>query len=69
MDADPRLQHYVDAERDARLRLARFKAKLYAAPQNASPASSRRLGELRRRWELTMVRLHEARARARAQAR
>ena len=60
MDADPRLQHYVDEERDARLRLARYKAKLYAAPQNASPASTLRLAELQRRWEISLARLRKA---------
>ena len=65
MNADTRLQHFVDEERDARLRLARYKAKLYAAPQNASPASSLRMAELQRRWETALARLREAKAKSR----
>ena len=60
MDAKDNLQHLRDEERDARLRLARYKAKLYAAPQNASPASSVRLAELQRRWEGARERLRQA---------
>jgi hypothetical protein len=63
---EPALQHYVDEERDARLRLARYKAKLYASPQLASPAASLRMRELQRRWDGAVTRLREAKAREKA---
>jgi hypothetical protein len=49
-----------DEERNARLRLQRFKAKLHAKPQLGTPASATRLNELQRRWELAAARLRAA---------
>jgi hypothetical protein len=66
MNDDTRMQFYVDEERDARLRLARYKAKLYARPQYATEAGRRRLGELQRKWEFALGRLREAKARSRS---
>ena len=65
MNDSTRMQSYVDEERDTRLRLARFKAKLYAQPQNATEDSRRRLGELQRNWEFALGRLREERTRSR----
>ena len=63
MNDETRLQAYVDEERETRLRLARFKAKLYARPQDASPASQMRLSELQRQWDGALARLRAARRR------
>ena len=62
MNDETRMQVYVDEERDARLRLARYKAKLYARPQYATAASQLRLAELQRRYERAAAQLRRAKA-------
>jgi hypothetical protein len=49
-----------DEERRARNRLAVFRAKLYAHPEDQTPSRRLRLEELERRWQGAAERLRQA---------
>ena len=60
MTGQPTLTALQDSEREARMRLATFRAKLYADPGRNTPLTQRRLAELERRWQGAAQRLRQA---------
>jgi hypothetical protein len=59
-DRRPSRTELEEEERRARNRLAVFRAKLYARPEDDTPSRRQRLAELERRWKSAAERLRQS---------